>query len=83
MRKLMNLFMLSCKEASLMIDKKSMEPLTWKENMMLRMHTVMCKYCTAYEKQAMLINDWLKNYLTASDKIIINEELKMKIISTY
>jgi thioredoxin-related protein len=80
MRKLMNLLMLSCKQASFLADKKSISPLTRKEKVMLAMHKSMCKYCTAFEKQSMAIDNYLQVYLTGQVPLVVNHELKLKII---
>ena len=84
MKKIMNFLMLSCKKASALIDKKSLFGLTWKEKVMLHMHTSMCDFCTAYQKQSKLIDGVLHKHISASEKNILlveNKELKEKIIS--
>ena len=84
MKKLMHLFMLSCKKASALIDKKSVIKLSLKENIMLTMHKSMCDACTAYGKQSKLLDKFLHNHIHNSEENITvteNNKLKEKIIS--
>lgn len=85
MKKLMNFFMLSCKKASELIDKKSVVDLSMQEKIQLRMHTSMCDACTAYQKQSKILDTLLHNHVHGSDELkvqlIENSELKSKIIS--
>lgn len=85
MKKLMNIFILSCKKASELIDKKSVVKLSVKENVMLHMHTSMCAACTAYQKQSGILDDLLHRYIHETDEtkapLITNNDLKQRIIS--
>jgi len=85
MKRLMHYFMLSCKKAASLIDKKADVQLSWKENMQLTMHKSMCDACTAYEKQSKLIDKALHdNFHAIQDDVntlIENKELQQKIIS--
>lgn len=49
MKKLMNYRMLSCRKASMLIEKKLLVKLPFKERVQLTMHKTMCDACTAYE----------------------------------
>lgn len=87
MKKLMNILMLSCKKASALIDKKSVTKLSLKENVMLKMHTSMCDFCTEYQKQSKVLDDMLHKHIHTHDELqvpqIINNELKEKLISKF
>ena len=76
--------MLSCKKATLLINKKEESPLSWTENIQLVLHTSMCDGCKAFEKQSQIINKILSNYITDFNKsplpIIENQALKNKIL---
>ena len=78
----MNTFMLSCKKASELIDKKSIIKLSMKENVILHMHTAMCDGCKAYQKQSKILDELLHKHIH-ENKVpeIINNELKQQIIS--
>ena len=85
MRKIMNLIMLTCEKAAGLIDKKKLFGLSRKEKIMLKMHTAVCKYCSAYQKQSELIEEALqKHFHNINKKTTLlpeNKELKEKIIS--
>lgn len=74
MKKLMNILMLSCNKATLLIEKRHARPLSFVERVQLKMHLAMCDKCTEYQKQSLLI----ENILKASRKNIPNpSELKL------
>ncbi len=58
----MNWMLLSCKEATLLIEKEQIEPLTKLEKTRLWVHTSMCRACNAYQKQSLLIAKALKKW---------------------
>jgi UDP-2,3-diacylglucosamine pyrophosphatase LpxH len=82
MIKIMHLFMLSCKKATELIEKKSVLSLSLKEKIQLYMHKSMCDACTAYEKQSEKIDELIHNHIHSEHREVIhNNELKEKIIS--
>jgi len=50
-----NYMKLSCKKASILIDKKSVDKLSIKEWINLKIHLSMCDICSLYQKQSKLI----------------------------
>ena len=60
MNKLMNIFMLSCKKATGLIEKKLHFRLSKIERLQLFLHKSMCDACTAYETQSKLLDKMLK-----------------------
>jgi hypothetical protein len=72
--------MLSCKEASLLIEKKVAHELSFSSNLSLKIHLFICKTCAIYEKQNQIINKAIKKYFE-SKEFSNNENLKKKIIS--
>lgn len=56
------IFILSCKKTTELIEKKSVVALSFKEKMQLYMHKSMCDACTAYEKQSKKIDELLHQY---------------------
>lgn len=60
MKKLMNIIMLSCKKATLLIEKSHSSPLSFTEKVKLKLHLSMCDKCTDYKKQSILIDNALK-----------------------
>ena len=47
----------NCKQATLLIEKKSFGRLTFKEGIEMRIHLLGCSMCTLYSKQSRIIND--------------------------
>lgn len=87
MKKLMNILMLSCRKATELIEKKSLDGLSYKENVQLRMHKSMCDACTAYEKQSKLLDKFLHRHIhtpiEADIPIIENNDLKERIVAKF
>lgn len=55
MKKLMHILFLSCMKATELLEKKLYFPLSIRKKMQLSMHKSMCKACTNYQKQNVLI----------------------------
>ena len=55
MKKLMQILFLSCLKATEFIERKLNYKLNWKEKLQLKVHTSMCKACSDYEKQSVVI----------------------------
>ncbi|MCF8449201.1 MAG: hypothetical protein K9G49_04950 [Taibaiella sp.] len=77
-----NLFMYTCKEATYLISKKEEGKLTFIQNIKLRLHISMCKFCKLFEKQNKCIIDNIRKLndteikLPAEIKSNISENLK-------
>ncbi len=77
--------MLSCKNATELIEKRSFVMLFSKEKLQLHLHKTMCDACTAYQKQSKKIDELLEKYIHTSDTNSLgsyqNHKLKEKIIN--
>ncbi len=60
--RLMNLLMISCEKASMLISKSQDQDLTFQEKVNLQMHLAGCKFCRRYKKDIQILTDNLKNY---------------------
>ena len=84
MKTIMNKMMLSCNQATLLMEKKTDVGLTLTEKLKIRFHTSMCSGCTNYQTQTQLINELLKNHFTSrSTNTISNldvQKLKANIL---
>ncbi len=49
--------MISCEEATKIVIKKQIEPLSFWDRMRLWMHLSMCKFCSLFEKQNRMIDE--------------------------
>ena len=84
MKSIMNLLFLSCKKATEIIEKKKVVVLSFKEKVQLRIHKSICKACTSYERQSIIIDTSLKNLSEKhkkSDKPQLSPEAKSNIIN--
>ncbi len=84
MKKLMNYLMLSCRKATMLIEKKLLVKLSFKERVQLTMHKTMCDACTAYEKQSIELDRILHKHVIdheTADNVIENDNLKKQITS--
>jgi hypothetical protein len=52
--------LMSCRRATKLLEKKELVPLRPVENMELRIHLFVCKYCSEYQKQNKVINDLME-----------------------
>lgn len=81
MKRLMHFFVLSCKKATALIEKRSVTPLSITESVRLRIHKTVCDACTAYEKQSRTIDTLLNKQIVESDgKTVSNQDLKDRIL---
>ncbi len=64
MNKLMPLFMLSCENATLLIEKLAFKELSRPQSIHLKMHTAVCDACKQYQRQSILINFTIQKHLT-------------------
>ena len=84
-QRLLTILLLSCKKATGLIDKKMVVKLSFRENVMLHIHSSVCDFCRQYEKQSHLIDEILTEHLQKSDPEqvpqVVNDELKDKIFT--
>lgn len=77
MKRIMHFFLLSCRKATSLIEKKSVTRLSLKEKIGLSMHKKICDACRAYEKQSNTLDKLIKESTPGS--LISNDSLKEKI----
>lgn len=64
LEKLLQIAVLSCNEATFLIEKSLHTNLTFKERCKLKIRLMLCKYCAAYDDKAKIIHESLESYLT-------------------
>ncbi len=69
MKTLMHIFVLSCKKATLLIEKKQAGPLNPLLRLQLFVHLKICDGCLNYEKQSRVIETLLKNDYNTLEKL--------------
>ena len=64
MKKLMQYLFLSCYKATRLIEKRIYSKLSFKEELQLKVHKMMCDACSNYEKDSLLIDKALQKHET-------------------
>lgn len=77
----MSKLFLSCLKATEFIEKRMHIKLSFKENLQLKIHLLMCSACSKYEKQSLFLEKGIKNMKPTEDMKIDIEELKKRINS--
>lgn len=62
MKSVMKILLLSCKKATLYIEKSHEKPLSFIEKLQLHFHLKMCDKCLEYRKQSFIIEKALKSH---------------------
>ncbi|AEL25415.1 hypothetical protein Cycma_1661 [Cyclobacterium marinum DSM 745] len=78
MEKLMSRMLLSCKEATYLVEKQMESPLTIMEKFRLNIHLRLCKVCNAYQHQSETINIALKKW---TEESVMSKELPSEVKS--
>ncbi|WP_375584489.1 hypothetical protein [Cyclobacterium xiamenense] len=88
LEKIMTFMLLSCKEATALIEKKAVFPLTFHEKCRLYLHVKLCLVCKLYQHQSQTIEKALSKWihsegtpeerLSEQKKVEIIEEIKKK-----
>lgn len=85
MRNIIRRLLLSCHRASKLIEKNQLGRLSYKEEVQLKIHKMMCEACRNYEKQSVFIGKILEKQYKLKDnqhypeidlKAIIKEKLR-------
>ena len=75
----------NCRKATFMIEKRMVKPLSFQENIELRLHLVTCGVCRLYIKQSRKIDLMVEQILKGAPPVNIcldddfKEELKVRI----
>lgn len=74
--------LLSCKEATFLIEKRVVFPLSFTEKCRLYIHIKMCDLCNVYQHQSKTIEKVVAKWITSdgNPKNVLPPELKKKII---
>jgi hypothetical protein len=59
-----NKFMISCKEATMIVVKKAEIKVTFSERLKLFLHLIICQYCRLFEKQNKIIDKIISSWKT-------------------
>ncbi|MDO4228479.1 MAG: hypothetical protein Q4C98_01575 [Capnocytophaga sp.] len=62
LKNFVHFFVLPCKEATFLIEKKLHGRLSFREKIQLKAHLAICKLCAAYNQKAILLHKTLQKY---------------------
>jgi hypothetical protein len=77
--------MLSCKDVTLLISESMDTSLPVGQRIGMRLHLLMCKFCSRYERQLLLIRETVRRMVAAEEKPgeppgePLSEEAKVRI----
>lgn len=71
----------NCKQATFLIEKKMIRPLTFREFIELRIHLAGCSVCVLYSKQSRIINKMVHQlfYSTMPGEIKLDDNFKKEL----
>jgi len=72
--------LLSCKQASELVEKKQDKRISVKERMQLNLHLWICRACAIYEKQSKALGMLLQKIGSTPKKQALSEEAKQAIL---
>jgi hypothetical protein len=79
MKKIMHILFLSCLKATELIEKKFHIKLSFREKLQLKLHKMMCEFCSRYEKQSIFIEKGISNIQKKEPIPVDLEKLKERI----
>lgn len=81
-----NKIMLSCKQATALVERNTVSKLTFNETIKMKLHLLMCKVCSSYQKQSLFIHKILEKKFklensgdSSTIEVIKNDALKERI----
>jgi len=82
LEKIMTKLLLSCKEATCLIEKQSVFPLTFKERCRLSIHLKMCVVCNHYKRQSETMEKALAKWINmeGSPEEVLPPKSKKRIV---
>jgi len=71
----------NCKQATFLIEKKSITRLTFRETVELRIHLYGCSFCRLFNKQSKIINDMVSELFRNStgSNIRLDDDFKKEL----
>jgi hypothetical protein len=77
----LNKILHNCKQATFLIEKKSIERLSFRETIELRIHLFGCSFCKLYGKQSRVINNMVRMlfHSTMQSNIRLDDSFKREL----
>jgi hypothetical protein len=71
----------NCKQATFLIEKKSIKRLSFREAIELRIHLFGCSFCRLYKKQSRVINEMVQELFRSSlhSEFMLDDNFKKEL----
>lgn len=63
-----------CKDATYLLGKKDFAPLSFSEKLLLKFHTLTCKYCRRFSEQMKKINQFFRTSAQTSTLVLSDKK---------
>lgn len=71
--------LLSCEHASRMVSESMDRPLTLRERVTLRMHLMMCSFCTRFSRQMRFLRQATNQFPQAAPEPVASSEVTLSV----
>ncbi|AZB01985.1 hypothetical protein EG359_21390 [Chryseobacterium joostei] len=75
-RRILHRLFLPCSEATLLMEKRNAQSISTRENRMLNMHIMICKWCRMYNKKLALLDKVFKKTFSEKETEINESEIQ-------
>ncbi|HCM36142.1 hypothetical protein [Chryseobacterium sp.] len=75
-RRILHRLFLPCSEATLLMEKRNAQSISTRENRMLNMHIMICKWCRMYNKKLALLDKVFKKTFSEQETEINESEIQ-------
>ncbi|REC47771.1 hypothetical protein [Chryseobacterium pennipullorum] len=75
-RKILHTMFLPCSEATLLMEKRNARSITARENRMLSLHLMICKWCRMYNEKLALLDQVFKKTFSQNETEINGSEIQ-------
>ena len=75
-RRILHRLFLPCSEATLLMEKRNAQSISTRENRMLNMHIMICKWCRMYNEKLTLLDKVFKKTFSEQETEINESEIQ-------
>ncbi|MGH1516071.1 hypothetical protein ACQ76T_01095 [Chryseobacterium sp. JK1] len=75
-RKILHILFLPCSEATLLMEKRNAQSISARENRMLTMHLMICKWCKMYNEKLKVLDKIFKKTFSEKETEINDSEIQ-------
>ncbi len=80
----MSKLMLSCREATQMVSESMDRKLPFQDRVLIRMHLLMCRYCSRFSKQMKILRNVSRAHAEHSEEFepydVLRDEVRTRIV---